>query len=69
MIDYRYADLFIKDSTDKQISITFDGGCITNEELYSGSFELEESLCSGSALRFGSCEASRVKFKDRKSVV
>lgn len=63
MIDYRYAELFKKDSTDKQISITFDGGRITNEELYSGSFELEESLCSGSVLRFGSCEASRVKFK------
>lgn len=62
-VSYRYAELFKKDSTDKQLIITFDGGQITNDDLFSGSFELEESLCSDPVLRFGSCEASRVKFK------
>lgn len=43
--------------------ISYDGGQITNEDLYSESFELTESLCSDSALKFGSCEASVVEFK------
>lgn len=34
----------------------------TNDKLIHGSFELKESLCSDRDLRFGSCEASEVKF-------
>lgn len=63
MIDYKYADLFLEDSIDKQITIEYEGGTIGNEELFSESMELSESLCSESALRFGCCEASELKFK------
>lgn len=63
MIEHTYKELYNQDSVDKQIVITFDGGELTNDDLYSESFELEESLCSESELRFGSCEASVLKFK------
>ena len=63
MVDYKYFDLFTKDSIDKQIKIEYDGGTITNSELFSESMELTESLCSESELRFGCCEASILKFK------
>lgn len=50
--------------TDKKISIVSDDGLIniTNTELHQQQFELTESLCSESELRFGSCEASMIKF-------
>jgi len=63
MVDSPYFELFQKDSVDKQLKIEFDGGVITNEELHNQQFELTESLCSESELRFGSCEASMIKFK------
>lgn len=63
MVNFQYEHLFKKDSVDKQIQIAFDGGTITNTELHQGQFELNESLCSEEQLRFGSCEASSIKFK------
>ena len=63
MVEYKYSDLFWKDSIDKQVKIAYDGGIITNEDLYSEEFELGESLCSESELRFGCCEADVLKFK------
>lgn len=63
MVDYKYANLFLQDSNDRQLRIDFDTGTITNEEIHSENFELAESLCSESQLRFGSCEASSIKFK------
>ena len=63
MIEYEYADLFTQDTVDKQIVIEYDGGVITNTELFSESMELTETLCSESELRFGACEASVIKFK------
>lgn len=63
MIEYKYADLYQQDSVAKQIKIEYDGGTITNAELFSESMELTESLCSESELRFGCCEASVLKFK------
>lgn len=63
MIDYKYKDLYTSDSVDKQLRISFDGGIITNETLYSEGMELTQSLCSESELRFGCCEASVLKFK------
>lgn len=63
MLDYKYFDLFTKDTVDKQVKIEYDGGTITNAELFSESMELTESLCSESELRFGCCEASILKFK------
>lgn len=65
MIDYKYKELFNQDSVNKQLTIAFDDGEITNEDFYSEEFELTESLCSESELRFGSCEASMLKFKVR----
>jgi hypothetical protein len=63
MIEYKYADLFAQDTVDKQVLIEYDGGVITNTELFSESMELTETLCSESELRFGACEASVIKFK------
>lgn len=63
MIDYTYFDLFQQDSVDKQLIIQFDNTIITNEDLFNQSLILEESLCSEEELRFGSCEASVLKFK------
>lgn len=63
MVDYKYAELFLQDSKDRQLHIDFDSGTITNEEIHSENFELNESLCSEKQLRFGSCEASSIKFK------
>ena len=63
MISYNYLDLYEQDSIDKQIRIEYDGGVLSNAELISESMELTESLCSGSELRFGCCEASILKFK------
>ena len=60
-----YEELFLLDSTDKQMTIESDDGTvrITNTELHSEQFELKESLCSEKQLRFGCCEASSIKFK------
>lgn len=63
MTDYKYFDLFTQDSTNKQVLIEYDGGTITNTELFAESMEITESLCSENELRFGSCEASIIKFK------
>lgn len=65
MIDYRYADLFQKDNVKKDLVLDFGDFQITNNRLYSEAFELSESLCSQSELRFGFCEASVLKFKCR----
>lgn len=64
MVNYEYKDLFWKDSIDKKMKISTDDGkvVITNTELNQQQFELNESLCSDSELRFGSCEASIIKF-------
>lgn len=63
MVDYEYSELYKQESIDKQMNIAFDGGNITNSDIHSEEFELEESLCSDSQLRFGSCEASMIKFR------
>lgn len=63
MIEYKHSGLFNSGSVDKRWKIEYDGGQITNEEFFSQSIELTESLCSETELRFGSCEASVLKFK------
>lgn len=63
MIDSPLFERFPKQSVDKQLEIEYDGGTITNTEFFSESMELSESICSQSELRFGSCEASSIKFK------
>ena len=69
MVDYELSDLFKKQYIDKQIEITYDGGTITNSELFAESMQLTESLCSDSELRFGACEASVIKFKIANVVI
>lgn len=63
MVDYEYKDLFLQDSVEKQITISYDNTTITNEDLFNQEMTLEESLCSENQLRFGCCEASMVSFK------
>lgn len=63
MIEHKYFDLFWQGSVDKQWKIEYDSGFITNSDLFSQSIEISESLCSETELRFGSCEASSLKFK------
>ena len=63
MIEHVYKDLYNQDSVNKQLLIQFDGGQITNEELYSDSVEILETLCSEDELRFGCCESSEIKIK------
>lgn len=64
MINYQYAELFKKDSIDKQLTIETDDKTtkITNVELHQEQFELTESICSESELTIGSCEAAVLKF-------
>lgn len=65
MIDYKYFELFRhKDgSVDKEWKIEYDGGSFTDWDMFSESIELTESLCAENELRFGTCEASCLKFK------
>lgn len=71
MVDYKYKDLFWKPHIDKQLKIATDDGLFvaTNEDIHFEDFELTESLCSDSELRFGSCEASMVKFQIRNAFI
>ena len=40
-----------------------DGTIITNDKIVSESLGLEESLCSDTNLKYGSCESSRFSIK------
>jgi hypothetical protein len=64
VVNYQYAELFKKDSIDKQLTIETDDKTtkITNVELHQEQFELTESICSESELTIGSCEAAGLKF-------
>ena len=64
MVNHPYNELFYKGSTDKQWKIKYGNGVIGNDdELFSESIQIDESLCSDSDLVFGRCEASIFKFK------
>lgn len=71
MVDYKYKELFLKSYIDKQLKIAADDGSFaaTNSDIHFEDFELTESLCSDSELRFGSCEASMVKFQIRNAFI
>lgn len=62
MISYANQDLFYQDSIEKQMSITYSGGSITNANLREEDFELEEILNSSEDLNFGECNASKISF-------
>lgn len=63
MIEHENAEAFLRQSVDKQIEIEYAGGVITNEELFTESMTLTESLCSQSTLTFGACETGSIEFK------
>jgi len=62
MIKHELSDLFRQNSIHKKFVINYDGGTITNSDMFMEEFGLEESICSEEELRFGSCEASVVTF-------
>lgn len=71
MVDYKYKDLFPQSHVDKQLKIAAEDRSFTatNSDIHFEDFELTESLCSDSELRFGSCEASMVKFQIRNAFI
>ena len=71
LINNNYKDLFWKSHTDKQLKISTDDGMFTavNSDIHWEDFELTESLCSDSQLRFGSCEASSIKFQIKNAFI
>lgn len=69
MINSSLKEKYWDSSTDKQmvISVVGTNQKIDNSMLEIGTFSLEESLCSESELKFGSCEANCVKFTARNT--
>ena len=64
MRDYKYGDLYFDTQHDKQmkIEVTSIGITIDNSMIEQEAFEMNETLCSESELKFGRCEANSVKF-------
>lgn len=60
-----YKELFNQLGIPKRLLINFPNLSVTlrNEDIVSESMEISESLCSGTELRFGSCEASVFKLR------
>lgn len=60
-----YKDLFKQSGVPKRLLVSFPNLSVTlrNEDIVSESMEISESICSGSELRFGSCEASVFKLR------
>ena len=60
-----YKELFNQSGIPKRLIIHFPKLSVTlrNEDIVSESMEISESLCSGTELRFGSCEASVFKLR------
>lgn len=71
LIEHKYKELFWKSHVDKQLKIATDDGkfTATNPDINWENFELTESLCSESELRFGSCEPGMVKFQIRNAFI
>lgn len=67
MINYENEGKFKQDSIKKDLKVTFslpsgDTLVLTNENIYSESMSITESLCTESELRFGSCDSSEIEF-------
>lgn len=69
MINSNLKEKYWDSATDKQmvISVVGTNQKIDNSMLEIGTFALEESLCSESELKFGTCEANFVKFTARNT--
>ena len=61
MIDYKYQELFLENSIKKNLIIKFNGGEISNSDIFYETMELTESVCSDNQITFGNCEASVFK--------
>lgn len=61
-VNYAYENLFYKDSVEKQMTMTYSGGSITNDDILEDDFALEEILNSGEELNFGECNSSSISF-------
>ena len=62
MIDFVNEELFRKDSISKYWTITGENISLTNNDLYTESFDLSEKINSDNNIIFGSCVASVFKF-------
>lgn len=61
--DYQYKDLLIN-GHDNSIKVEYpENGKITENSIYSESFELEQSICDNEQLTFGQCNPCSVKLK------
>jgi hypothetical protein len=60
-----FKELFNQSGIPKRLVLSFPNLSVTlrNEDIVSESMEISESLCSGTELRFGSCEASVFKLR------
>lgn len=64
MIDYVHFADFYKPGVDRQLKIDYGGGTITNADLNGESgFKLEEVLCSGEQLKFGSVGSAKLTLR------
>ena len=63
MINHEYLELFNQSSIKKDIDIAYDDSHITNDDVVSGSFSLNESAFATKELRFGSLVSSQMSVK------
>lgn len=64
MINYVHFADFYKPGVDRQLKIDYGGGTITNADLNGESgFKLEEVLCSGEQLKFGSVGSAKLTLR------
>ena len=62
MITYANESLFYQDNVEKQLNIAFVGGNLSNSNIRTEEFELEEILNSEDELVFGECNANKCSF-------
>ena len=62
MIPYANQNLFLQDSVEKQLNISYDGGVITNAELMSEDFALTEKLTTKGTIVLGDCNSAYIEF-------
>lgn len=62
MVNYSDAALFNNDSLDKQLSITYSGGSLSNVNMDGENFSIDEILNDGKDIRFGQCNSSKLSF-------
>ena len=63
MVNFEYESLFRQSGVNKSLEITDNDSInLTNEDVYSESLKLTESICSEDEIVFGSCEAAKLSF-------